>query len=313
MVKGILKKERPLTVDIPRPADEQPAWSRVGIIALIGFAVGIAWPKVAGVRIGPSVPGEGRAEAEAAPSAAPVAPPPETAAPAAPPPAPEANRKNEQLVVIGAGAIARCSDKKNKAVDECGALQFDPVAVPKLRELAQCPAALGLEGKLAIGFEINFEKKEVQVVKPKKAKTSLPSSTVNGILQCAAREFSSVSLDEVPHKYAKYSLVYTATFYPPGKHPVEPGEAGEGGDKPGAEGEGEGEESAGTTTSESSASGSATIGWDTALVRGEPKTGDVVLRLVRGTRVKIVGRQNDWYKIEHRGKTGWVYRGAIGL
>jgi SH3-like domain-containing protein len=48
-------------------------------------------------------------------------------------------------------------------------------------------------------------------------------------------------------------------------------------------------------------------------VRKEPKTGEVVARLVRGTRVKLTGKQNDWYKIDHRGKTGWVYRGALGL
>jgi hypothetical protein len=308
----MMKKERPLTVEIPRPVDDQPPWSRVGVIALIGFAVGVAWPKLTGVKIGPSVPGEGR-EAEtaatAAPTAAAASPPPETVAPA--PAAPNATAsKNEQLVVIGSGTITRCSDKKNKKVEDCGALQFDPVALPKLKELAQCPSALGLEGKLAIGFEINFDKKEVQVVKARKVKTSLPTTTVNGILQCAAREFSTVALDEVPHKYPRYSLVYTATFYPPGKHPGDTGEQGKEAAKEGEAAEGE---AAGTTTSESEASGSATISWDTALLRKEPKTGDVVARLVRGTKVKLTGKQNDWYKIEHRDKVGWVYRGAIGL
>jgi hypothetical protein len=197
-----MKKERPLTVDIPRPADEQPAWSRVGIIALIGFAVGIAWPKVAGVQIGPNVPGDEKDEAgpAAAETAAPAAPA-GSADPEAPPP--EAARKNEQLVMIGPGAIARCSDKKNKKIDDCGELLFDPVALPKLKELARCPSALGLEGQLTLGFEINFDKKEVQVVKGKK-KSSLPSSTINGILQCAAREFTNLALDEVPHKYPRY-------------------------------------------------------------------------------------------------------------
>jgi hypothetical protein len=302
------KKERPLTVEIPRPAEEQPAWSRVGVIALVGFGLGMAWPRITGVQIGPSVPGDARPTAE---TAAPAAQPP-GAAPAAAPggaaAAPEAASKNEQLVVVGPGSIARCSDKKDKKVDDCGELQFDPIALPKLKELARCPSALGLEGKLTIGFELNFEKKEVQVVKGKK-KTTLPSSTVNGILQCAAREFSSIALDEIPHKYRRYSLVYTATFHPPGKHP----EAAPTGEGEGAGEGGEGGEAAGTTTSESAASGSAMISWDTALVRKEPKTGEVVARLVRGTRVKLNGRQNDWYKIEHRGKVGWVYRGAIGL
>ncbi|XXX80415.1 SH3 domain-containing protein [Sorangium sp. So ce134] len=296
------KRQRPLTVDIPRPGDEQPVWSRVGVIALVGFVVGVAWPRLAGVRIGPSVPGDLKPTAETAAAAAPPAPAaaaPGTAEPEAKPPEPA---KNQQQVVVGPGRITRCSDKKNKKIEDCGELQFDPIALPRLKELAQCPAALGVDGKLPIGFELNFEKKEVQVVKGKK--TSLPAATVSGILQCAAREFSNVSLEEVPHKHRRYSLVYTATFHPPGAS----AEAA----KPEAGGE-EQEQAAGTTTSETAVSGLATVSWDTALVRGAPKEGDVVMRLVRGTRVKLVGRQNDWYKVEHRGKTGWMYRGAIGL
>lgn len=296
------KRQRPLTVDIPRPGDEQPVWSRVGVIALVGFVIGVAWPRLAGVRVGPSVPGDAKPTAEsAAASAAPAAAAaaPGTAEPEAKPP--EA-AKNQQQVVVGPGRITRCSDKKSKKIEDCGELQFDPIALPRLKQLADCPAALGVDGKLPIGFELNFEKKEVQVVKGKKA--TLPGSTVSGILQCAAREFSNVSLEEVPHKYRRYSLVYTATFIPPGAQAeAAKTEAGSG----------EQEKAAGTTTSETAASGLATVSWDTALVRGAPKEGDVVMRLVRGTRVKLVGRQNDWYKIEHRGKTGWVYRGSIGL
>lgn len=297
------KQDPPLKVDIPRPADEKPAWSRVGIIAALGFVVGVAWPRLAGVKIGPSAPDDDRPAATA--TAAPAAPatsaaPEPSAAPAAA--APTAEAANRQQVVVGPGKITRCFDKKNKQVDDCGQLQFDPVALPKLRELAKCPSAIGLEGKMSIGFNIDFQKKEVQVTKSKK--TSLPNSTVQGILQCAAREFTNVSLDEVPNKHRRYTVFYTAAFYPPGKQP-------EAEEKPGSE---EGEEAAsGATTSESEASGLATVNWDTALVRKEPKTGDVVARLVRGTRVKIVGRQNDWYKVEHGSATGWVHRAAIGM
>ncbi|MGK3995397.1 SH3 domain-containing protein [Sorangium sp. So ce1024] len=294
------KRQRPLTVDIPRPGDEQPVWSRVGVIALVGFVVGVAWPRLAGVRVGPSVPGDGKPAAESAAAAAQpaaAAAAPGTAEPEAKPP--EA-AKDQQQVVVGPGKITRCSDRKNKKIENCGELQFDPIALPRLKELAKCPAALGVEGKLPIGFELNFEKKEVQVAKGKK--TTLPASTVSGILQCAAREFSNVSLEEVPHKYRRYSVVYTATFVPPGAEAAKT--------ETGSEDQ---EKAAGTTTSETAASGLATVSWDTALVRGAPKEGDVVMRLVRGTRVKLVGRQNDWYKIEHRGKTGWVYRGSIGL
>jgi hypothetical protein len=302
------KQDPSLKVEIPRPADDQPAWSRVGIIAALGFVVGVAWPRFAGVKIGPSAPDDDRpaaaAVATAAPSAAPEAPAaPSPSAAGAAAPAAEGASGNRQQVVVGPGKITRCFDKKNKKVDDCGQLQFDPVALPKLRELAKCPSAIGLEGKVNIGFNLDFQKKEVQVTKSKK--TSLPTSTVQGILQCAAREFTNVSLDEVPNKHRRYTVFYTAAFYPPGKQPE--GEA-----KPGSD-EGEEEAAAGATTSESEASGLASVNWDTALVRKEPKDGDVVARLVRGTRVKIIGRQNDWYKIEHGSASGWVHRAAIGL
>ena len=70
---------------------------------------------------------------------------------------------------------------------------------------------------------------------------------------------------------------------------------------------------AGKTTSETGESGSGVVSWDTAPIRKEPKTGDVVMRAVKGTRVKILAKQNDWYRVEVGSKTGWVYRGAIGL
>jgi hypothetical protein len=307
------KQEPKLVIEMPRPGEDQPVWSRVGIIALVGFAIGIAWPRLTNVKIGPSVPSdlaakmEGSAGATAPKPSASVVPPLPTssaapsasAAPDAPPPS------NREVVVVGAGKITKCADsKKDKTkIEDCGSLQFDPIAVKRLKELAKCPSALGLEGKMNIGFEVNFEKKEVNVTRVKKG-TSLPSSTVSGIVQCAAREFGNVSLEDVPHKHRRYTLVYGITFYPPGKHP--PSETtGDGGK--------DDEAAAGATTNQTDAQGSAVVSWDTALVRKDPKDGDVVARIVRGTKVKIVGKQNDWYKIETGSKTGWVYRGSIGM
>ena len=313
------KTDRPLAVEIPRPGSEHPAWSRVGAIGLAGFLSGIAWPRIAGVRIGPSVPGDLRAQIEAtatpAGSAAPRAATSGTPAPSgsaavpvpAPSPAgsadPAAVPANQEMVVVGAGKITRCFEKKDKKIEDCEKLLFDPIAVPKLRELAKCPSAMGLEGKMNIGFEINFDKKEVQVAKAKK-NPGMPSTTVNGILQCAAREFSNVALDEVPHKYRRYTLSYGLTFYKPGKHPT----AAEGG----ADGA-DGESAAGATTSETEANGNAVIASDSVSLRKEAKGKEKVGRLVRGTKVKILAKQNDWYKVESGSNVGWVYRSAIGL
>ena len=155
--------------------------------------------------------------------------------------------------MVASGKITKCSDGKDKKVDDCGELLFDPLALPKIRDLAKCSAAMGLEGKLSIGFEIDFKSKEIHVLKGKK--TTLPQSTVQGVLKCATQEFASVALEDVPHKHRRYTLYYAANFYPPGKHPDE-----EAADRP----KEEGEESAGTTTNEASATGTATVSWDTA-------------------------------------------------
>src|SRR5580704_7236653 len=196
------KSERPFTVEIPRPGAEQPVWSRVGIIGVVGFVVGIAWPRLAGVKIGPAVPADLRAQVEgsASPSASGApragsassgastssasAPYASASADAdAPPPA------NQEMVVVGPGKIVKCSDKKDKKIDDCEKLLFDPIAVKRLKELAKCPSAVGLSGKISIGFEVNFGKKEVQVSRMKKG-TTLPSSTLDGIVQCAGHERS---------------------------------------------------------------------------------------------------------------------------
>lgn len=301
-------------VQIPTPAEDRPAWSRVGIIAATGFILGVAWPKLAGFHVGPNVPGDLKAQPDTSASAIAAAPPTSAAAPAlaAPAPASSAGASGEtppaaalkQTVTVGPGKITKCSDKKNKKITDCGELQLDPVAVPKLESLAECASAVGVSGKLVVGFEIDFEKKEVHVVRSKKDKPTVPAGTVGGIVKCAGKAFGNVPLEDVPHKFRHYTVQYGLSFFPPGSVPEKPeGAAPAEGDEP----------AAGSTTSESGANGSAVVAWDTALVRKEPKAGEVVLRLVKGTKVKIVGKRNEWYKIESGSKTGWLYRGALGL
>src|SRR6516164_307799 len=52
------RKEPSLTVDVPSADRDKPSWGRVGAIAVIGFVIGVAWPKLAGVRLGPSAPSD---------------------------------------------------------------------------------------------------------------------------------------------------------------------------------------------------------------------------------------------------------------
>ena len=113
--------------------------------------------------------------------------------------------------------------------------------------------------------------------------------------------WTALQPETIAHKHARYSLAYTATFYPPGKHP---------GDPDAKTGEGEG---AAPAPSADGVGGTADIAWDTAIVRSEPKGKEIVMRLVRGTRVKVLEKRDEWYKVDHRGKAGWVFRAAIGL
>ena len=96
------KADSPLKVEIPRPADEQPVWTRVGAIGAFGFLIGIAWPKVLGVKIGPNVPGDTRATAEAVVKAPPASSGAKAAAAASAEPAAEKPKpENQQRVVVG--------------------------------------------------------------------------------------------------------------------------------------------------------------------------------------------------------------------
>jgi hypothetical protein len=64
------------TVQMPSPAADTPSWTRVGVIAALGFIAGVAWPRLAGVRIGPSLP-DGASSPAVAMSASAPAPAPE--------------------------------------------------------------------------------------------------------------------------------------------------------------------------------------------------------------------------------------------
>ncbi|MEO6577222.1 MAG: SH3 domain-containing protein, partial [Polyangiaceae bacterium] len=90
------KADAPLILDLPKPAADQPSWMKVGAIAAIGFVIGVAWPKLTGVRLGPAAPGES-APASSAPPRAVDAPP----AVSAPPPSVPAS-----TVASAAGSVA---------------------------------------------------------------------------------------------------------------------------------------------------------------------------------------------------------------
>ncbi|MCA9625669.1 MAG: SH3 domain-containing protein [Myxococcales bacterium] len=285
-------------VEVPAAGTDRPAWSRVGIFAAVGLVLGIAWPSLARVRIGPHVPGAKKEAAEAAPSTTPTAAPAPSAAPAAPAlvktAAPAAKVLSEQLVVVSGGAVKHCFEGRDRHEGEdCGKIATDRLLAPRLEQLKGCPSALGLQGSMQIGFDLDFTKKEIAVRRGEDSE--IPGSTVNGIMACLADYISDVSAEKIPHKHTKYRVVYDLKFYPPGTAVPRSGQAEDAPDDSDEE------------------RGVASVSWDTALIRDEPRTGKVIARLVKGTRVKILGRRDDWYRVKMRSKEGWLYRGALGL
>ncbi len=292
-----------LKVDIPQPSDDAPKLGRVAIIALVGFVIGMLWPRLAGVKLVPSPPleeAESVASAEPAPQAASAAPAlsktaPKQAAEEEPKPA-AADR-----VRISEPKVTSCRDSQGNRVNECDAPKLEGVAKSRIQTLGACAGAEQAHGTLSLGLELDFAKKKVVELSKGKS-TTLPEAEAKALLACAKKEFESASLDGVEHQNDKYTVFYLVELLPPSE--VKPGEA----ESP----DGGGAAAGGDVTS---ASGRATVGWDVAIIRDKPKEGEVVARVLRGTRVVVTGRQDDWYRIKYdaKGSEGWVFRGALGL
>src|SRR5262245_26141870 len=87
------RNDAPFSVQVPKAGDDRPSWIKVGIIAVVGFAVGVAWPRVAGIRLGPTAPDpNGGAKASVGPE------------PGVPPVASGAGASASQAVAAAAGA-----------------------------------------------------------------------------------------------------------------------------------------------------------------------------------------------------------------
>lgn len=292
-------REVPLRVDLPGPKADRFMTSKVGIVAAIGFLAGVVWPRVIGVKIGPEVPGE---------SKAPLAAKPETsgAASADVPEAPtlagsaggEVDKVREQRVVVSEGRVVDCRRKKgDDKQGECGTLKVDSLLHPKLAALATCPSGLGLEGAVSVAFSIDFDKSTLDVLEGEKSK--LPSSTVKGLFKCLMDDLAGIEIDKVPHTFPRYKVRYDLAFYPPGKELPEKAAPDAEGGKPDE------------ATAEQGL-GRARVAWEKALLRKSAKDGEVVTRLPQGTRVDLLEKQGDWYRVKSGANEGWVHRQAIG-
>jgi len=294
-------------VEVPGAKDDSVKFGRVGIIAAVGFAIGIAWPRLAGVKLVPSVPVPAAAEASAreltgAPlenkPAAEAPPAPSAAAPAAAP-----DKAPAERVLVSDMQIASCRTVHGKRAQACDRVDFDRIAQGHLRELTACPGTEDASGVLSLGFELDFERDKIKSIQSGKS-TSLEQDNVDRLLGCARKGFEAVSLAGIAHEQAVYTLYYRLELLSPAGEskkasPEEPAAA-----------------SSSAATEASPASGHATVSWDVALVRSAPaRDGEVRARVLSGTRVVVTGKSGDWFRIKYdaKGSQGWVYRTAIGM
>lgn len=322
-------------VEVPDRGRDRPAWGKVGVIALLGFVIGVAWPRVAGVRLGPKAPGEGaQAAASASASAAPGrAADPGTAQPSAaltqaPASATAASPASANAAVsasaggaseaiptvsVNRGAVITCktSDGESKKGKECGGSPqaLDNALVPRIRKLSTCPAAAGKSGKLAAVVTVDFGGGRLSVDAGK-------SSNVDGaaeIAQCLKKELAGVSVSGIDHEHPRYTVVYTTTFAQSGGGAADaPKDKDASKPTASATGSGSGAATADPTPTPDVAGGGGQVVWEKALVRDVPKTGAVVASLPRGTKVEAHQMKDNWVKIKFDKGEGWVYRGAIG-
>ncbi len=301
-----------ITVQVPRPAQDRPPWKSVAIIASVGFVIGVAWPRLAGLRIGPSLPeapspsvppsasatvsaAAPSAQAAAGPSSAPL---PAPSAPAAPAVAGAVPAANPQAAVPPAlsftsGTVQSCKTPDGDALKglDCGRLQgIDGIVLPRLHKLADCPEAADATGKLPLVVRVDFARGGISVDLGRNPSVTSPEA----LLACAKADLTGANAARLTHDNPRYSIGYTVTF-------------GSGVRAP--------EAAAPSRSASEAAQGSALVVWEVAIIREAPKTGRVLARLQRGTQLRVGPEKDGWYPVQYGdgfAAEGWVYRGAIG-
>jgi hypothetical protein len=302
------KADGPLSVQLPSTAEDRPSWLGVGAIAVVGFVVGIAWPRLAGVRLGPSVPDGPAASTSAAAPVAPAAPAGSQSAPAVPVAlAAPASSPAVAAVPVGSsggvrinvahGVVFSCKTADGEVLkgSDCGApTGLDGLVLPRLRKLADCPEAASTSGKLHLVVRADFARDALAIDLGRDKGVS----TAEPLLVCAKSAMASASLEGIAHDNPRYNVAYSVTFSAPS------GSSAPSPSPPSA--------SAPTPAGD----GTAQVEWEVAIVRDAPKTtGKMLARLPRGTPLRLGPSKDGWYPVkfgEGFGSDGWVYRGAIG-
>lgn len=304
MAHARMKSQNP-EISVPTQG-EQVRLGRVGLIAAAGLAIGIAWPRLFGVHLVPAPPVDSprvSASASAADAGAVVnravdgvssTPPALSASP------PESDAVKPPTVSLV--QVANCRDSDGNKIKPCTAPSFDQRIQSKLQSLIACDAASGARGTLSVGFDVDASSSTFDRFTVGKS-TTLSSSVSKQLMRCAEKDLSQLKLVGSSDTAVKFRLFYKVEFgsEAPAAAEASSGEANRTEDSP--------------TGELVSASGRVTVTWEAALVRSRPKDGDILARVLGGTRLTVTGRQGDWYKVKYdaKGSEGWVFRAAIGF
>lgn len=313
-----MRKDAPLAIDLPGPDRDRPRWVKVGIIAAVGFVIGVAWPRVMGVRLGPSAPSEMNANVAAAAASSSAAnkaaaapavvaqPKPSASVAASASAAPAGGPPN---VMVQKGSVLGCKgeDGESKKGKECGGVAaLDQIVAPRLKKLSSCGAADGQTGKLSFVVNANFTNGSFSW---DIGKSSTVTNT-EGLTTCLKTIFQGVTVQGVAHENPRYTVAY-ATTLTAGTPSGTDEKTAEPSPKP-ADTTAKPADTAAPTIA---AGGEATVSWEVALIRDTPKTGTVVARLPRGTKVKVGAVKDGWYTINYGdgfASSGFVYHSALG-
>lgn len=290
-------------IAIPSTNDDKLRLGKVGLLAALGLAAGILWPRLVGLQLTPAPPSEASAAATSVPAGSAQARPSATTAAAGEPTNPVA--RDDQSSVkpprVTLAQVVSCRSKEGDRETRCDTPALDPIIQSPLQALIACDAAQGVRGLLSLGFDVDFEANRLDHFSVGKS-TTLPAATARQLLRCGEKELSRVSLDGVTHTKSVYRLFYKIEF---AGQPTDSARTDSDSPTP----------SSGVSAETISASGRVTVTWDAALLRAKPKDGEVLARVLGGTRLTVTGRQGDWYRVKYdaKGSEGWVYKAAIGL
>lgn len=306
MSRAKLKSQRPPIISVPTAEDERFRFGKVGIMGILGLATGIVWPSLAGVHLVPAPPSEAPPATSASAAASGAS---ETSAIAAAQAAaavtkpPDGDQKSAGVrppnVVLA--QVVNCRSKDARRQTHCDTPAIGAIVEEPLRALIACDGAENARGVLSLGFDVDFGNNKLDNFVAGKS-TTLPSVTARQLVRCAEKDLGRVTLEGVSHPMTSYRVFYRLEF---GTDPEQtPGIAAE---KP------EGDSPASNEVV--AASGRVTVTWDSALVRAKPKDGEVLARVLGGTRLTVTGHQGDWYRVKYdaKGSEGWVFKTAIGL